>query len=143
MLASRGGVSFELARILDEKGTIGLLVDQKFAHGARTTFFGRECETSPLLAKLARQFECDVYPARCTRLPGNRFRIELEEKIALPRDADGRVAIQATAQLVNDVVERWVREDPGQWMWFHKRWHISKPRKRGRSKRKLSRVPTS
>ena len=21
-------------------------------------------------------------------------------------------------------VERWVREDPGQWMWFHKRWKL-------------------
>ena len=28
-------------------------------------------------------------------------------------------------QLLNDVVERWVREDPGQWMWFHTRWEIS------------------
>ena len=33
-----------------------------------------------------------------------------------------------------DVVERWVREDPGQWMWFHKRWEISgRRRKRGQA----------
>ena len=34
----------------------------------------------------------------------------------------------ATAQLLNDVAERWIREDPAQWMWFHKRWNLSAPR---------------
>ncbi len=127
LLASRNGVSFALARILEARGTIGVLVDQKFVNGLRTTFFGRECETSPLLPKLARQFECDVYPARCIRLPGNRFRLIVEDKLELPRAANGRVALGPSAQLLNDVVERWVREDPGQWMWFHKRWKIGRP----------------
>ena len=130
LLASRRGAAFALARILESGGNIGVLVDQKFKRGVRTTFFGRECETSPLLPKLARQYECDVYPARCVRLPGGRFRLELEDKLVLPRDEDGRVDVNATAQLLNDTVERWVREDPGHWMWFHKRWELSGRRRR-------------
>ena len=130
LLASKAGASLALARILEADGTIGVLVDQKFMHGLPTTFFGRACETSPLLPKLARQFDCDVYPARCIRLPGNRFRLEIEDRLELPRDADGAVDTAATAQLLNDVVERWVREDPGQWMWFHKRWALSAGRKK-------------
>ncbi|MFU0503319.1 lipid A biosynthesis lauroyl acyltransferase [Pseudaminobacter sp. NGMCC 1.201702] len=132
LLASKAGASLALARILEADGTIGVLVDQKFMHGLPTTFFGRACETSPLLPKLARQFDCDVYPARCIRLPGNRFRLEIEDRLKLPRDADGTVDTAATAQLLNDVVERWVREDPGQWMWFHKRWALSASRKKRR-----------
>jgi KDO2-lipid IV(A) lauroyltransferase len=128
MLASRKGVAFTLARILENNGTIGVLVDQKFQRGIRTTFFGRECETSPLVPKLARQYDCDVYPARCIRLPGNRFRLELEPRLELPRDTKGEVDVAASAQLLNDIVERWVREYPGQWMWFHKRWSLSSPR---------------
>ena len=124
LMPSRRGASIALARILEAGGNIGALVDQSFQHGVRTTFFGRPCETSPLIPKLARQFDCDVYPARCQRLPGNRFRLGLEEKLTLPRDADGKVDVAATAQLLNDVVERWIREDPGQWMWFHKRWKL-------------------
>jgi len=126
LLASRPGVTFKLARILDNGGTIGLLVDQKFKGGLLGTFFGRPCETSPLLPKLARQYDCDVYPARCRRLPGNRYRLEIEPRLDLPRTADGRVDTIATAQLLNDVVERWVRDDPGQWMWFHRRWGVSR-----------------
>ena len=122
LLASRTGASIALARILEKGGNIGVLVDQKFNNGVPTTFFDRPCLTSPLLAKLARQFECDVHPTRAIRLPGNRFRLELHDKIDLPRDADGRVDVPATTQRLNDIVEGWVREHPGQWMWFHKRW---------------------
>ncbi|MDQ6433144.1 lipid A biosynthesis lauroyl acyltransferase [Mesorhizobium sp. LHD-90] len=132
LIASRAGVSFTLARILDDNGTIGVLVDQKFRHGLPTTFFGRPCETSPLLPKLARQYECDVYPARCIRLPDNRFRLVIEPKLELPRLENGRIDVNATAQMLNDVVERWVREDPGQWMWFHKRWKLTGKNRRAR-----------
>jgi Kdo2-lipid IVA lauroyltransferase/acyltransferase len=125
LLASRAGAAFGLARILEAGGNIGVLVDQKFQYGIRTKFFGRECETSPLVPKLAKQYGCDVYPARCIRLPGNKFRLILEDKLELPRKEDGQIDVAATAQLLTDVVERWVREDPGQWMWFHKRWNIT------------------
>ena len=80
--------------------------------------------TNPLLGKLARQFECDVYPARCIRLPGGRFRLVIEPAIDIPRAADGRVDVPATSQILNDKIEEWVREYPGQWQWFHDRWGI-------------------
>ena len=124
LLASKAGAAFALARILERGGNIGVLVDQKFHRGVRTTFFGRPCNTSPLVAKLARQYDCDVYPARSIRLPGNRFRLEFEDKLTLPRTETGAVDVAATSQMLNDTVERWVRDDPGQWMWFHKRWQI-------------------
>ena len=134
LLASRSGAAFALARILEAGGNIGVLVDQKFQYGIRTQFFGRECETSPLVPKLAKQYDCDVYPARCIRLPGNRFRLILQEKLELPRSGDGQIDVAATAQVLTDIVEGWVREDPGQWMWFHKRWNITPP-KPNRAKR--------
>jgi KDO2-lipid IV(A) lauroyltransferase len=132
MLASAPGVAFALSRVLEAGGNIGVLVDQKFRNGLLTDFFGRECETSPLVARLARHFDCDVYPAHCIRLPGNRFRIELHEKLELPRGGAGAIDVQRTTQLLTDVVEGWVRETPGQWMWFHKRWEISARRREQR-----------
>jgi KDO2-lipid IV(A) lauroyltransferase len=130
-VASRAGSSLALARVLEQGGTIGVLVDQKFPQGIRTTFFGRECGTNPLVPRLARKFDCPVIPSRCTRLPGNRFRIEFGEPLRLPRDATGSIDVAATAQMLNDVVEAWVREDPGQWTWFHRRWDM-RPGRGGR-----------
>ncbi len=125
LVPSKAGAAWALASRLEKKNHVGMLVDQFFSRGPSTTFFGRPCRSNPLLPKLARQFDCDVYPTRCIRLPGNRYRLELEEKIELPRGKDGEIDINASTQLLNDTVERWVREYPGQWTWFHKRWEAA------------------
>lgn len=122
LVPSKAGAAWALARVLDDGGNVGMLVDQHFQRGSEGTFFGRPCKTNPLLAKLVRQFNCDVYPARCIRLPGGRFKLELFDPIDIPRNGDGEVDIDATCQLLNDTVEAWVRAYPGQWQWFHKRW---------------------
>ncbi|QRM56952.1 lipid A biosynthesis lauroyl acyltransferase [Sinorhizobium sp. BG8] len=126
LVPSHAGSSFTLARKLDNGGAVGVLVDQKFNKGLKTKFFGRDVQTNPLLAKLVRQFGCEVFPARCIRLPGNRFRLELEPAITVPRKEDGAVDVEATAQMLNDKVEQWVREYPGQWLWYHDRWNIKR-----------------
>ncbi|MCJ7993001.1 lipid A biosynthesis lauroyl acyltransferase [Rhizobium cremeum] len=126
LVPSHAGSSFQLARQLEAGAGVGILVDQKFKKGQPTTFFGRDVRTNPLLAKLVRQFGCEVYPARCIRLPNNRYRLEIEPKVELPRDKDGRIDVQATAQYLNDKVESWVREYPEQWLWYHDRWNIKK-----------------
>jgi KDO2-lipid IV(A) lauroyltransferase len=57
------------------------------------------------------------------RLPErNRFRIEMTEEIAPARDADGRVDVAGTMQIITSVIEGWIREHPDQWLWVHRRW---------------------
>lgn len=126
LVPSHAGSSFALARQLEAGAGVGVLVDQKFRKGLKTTFFGQEVKTNPLLPKLVRQFECEVYPARCIRLPGNRYRLEIEPRMEMPRDEKGNLDLPATAQMLNDKVEGWVRENPEQWLWYHDRWNIKK-----------------
>jgi Kdo2-lipid IVA lauroyltransferase/acyltransferase len=124
LVASNSGAAWTLARTLEEGGAVGMLVDQKFHKGVTTQFFGLPVKTNPLLAKLQRQYDCEVYPARSIRLPNGRFRLEIEPAVTIPKDANGNVDVAATAQMLNDKVEAWVREYPGQWQWFHDRWAI-------------------
>ncbi|WFU10839.1 lipid A biosynthesis lauroyl acyltransferase [Rhizobium sp. CB3090] len=126
LVPSHAGSSFTLARQLEAGSGVGVLVDQKFRKGLRTKFFGRDVKTNPLLPKLVRQFNCEVYPARCIRLPDNRYRLEIEPRLEMPRDERGNLDLPATAQLLNDKVESWVREHPEQWLWYHDRWNIKK-----------------
>ena len=70
LVPSRTGAAWGLAKALDDGKSIGVLVDQKFARGEETTFFGHPCLTNPLLPKLVRQFDVPVYPARCIRIGG-------------------------------------------------------------------------
>ena len=124
LVPSHAGSSFALARRLEAGGGVGVLVDQKFKKGLSTSFFSQPVKPNPLLAKLVRQFDADVYPARCIRLPDNRYRLEIEPRIELPRDDNGNLDVQGTAQVLNNKVESWVREYPEQWLWYHDRWRI-------------------
>ena len=109
---------------LDAGLHLGMLVDQRFGRGPKIRFLGRTATANPLLARLARRFDCPIHGARAIRLPGNRFRLELTEAVTLPRDARGSVDVQAATQQINDIVEGWIREYPGQWLWQHRRWRM-------------------
>lgn len=107
---------------LDHGLHVGMLVDQRFGRGPRVLFLGRPAYSNPLLARLARRFDCPVHGARAIRLPGGRFRLDVTEAVTLPRAADGRINIDAATALVNEIVAGWIREHPGQWLWMHRRW---------------------
>jgi KDO2-lipid IV(A) lauroyltransferase len=109
---------------LDAGLHLGMLVDQRFGRGPRIQFLGRPAPANPLLARMARRFDCPVHGVRVIRLPGHRFRLELTEAIALPRNEHGVVEVEAATQLINDIVAGWVREHPGQWLWQHRRWRL-------------------
>ncbi|EJF75072.1 hypothetical protein MEC_00548 [Bartonella alsatica IBS 382] len=122
LVPSKAGAAWALATKLAEGKNIGMLVDQKFRRGVLGTFFNRPLKTNPLIIKLARQYDCDIYPARCIRLAGGRHRLELYERVELPLNEKKEIDITASMQKLNDIVESWVREYPGQWTWLHKRW---------------------
>jgi KDO2-lipid IV(A) lauroyltransferase len=122
LIASRQGASFQLMSALERGDHVGILVDQKFRRGIKVPFFGHDAPSNPLLAKLARRYDCPVHGARTIRLPDGRFRLEITEELVLPRTEDGDIDIRGTTELVNKVVEDWVREYPEQWLWIHRRW---------------------
>jgi len=122
LVPSKAGSAFVLAGRLQAGGNVGALIDQKFRRGIVGTFFNRPVKTNPLVPKLARQFDCDIYPTRCIRLKSGRYRLELHDKLVLARDENGIIDVPAATQQLNDLAESWIREYPGQWMWFHRRW---------------------
>ncbi len=122
LVAAGMSAPFKLAKALERGQHVGMLVDQRFGRGPRIDFLGRPAFANPLLAQLARRFDCPVHGARAIRLSGGRFRLELTEEIALPRDAEGMIDVDAATQAMNDVIAGWVREHPGQWLWMHRRW---------------------
>ncbi len=130
LVPSKAGASWALATEMDKGGKVGILVDQFFRKGVPIDFLGRETLANPLVAKLARQYDCPVYPARCVRLPGSRFRIEIQPALKIPRNKDGSVNEAQLVQDVNNVVAGWIREYPEQWLWLHKRWRPDSMKKR-------------
>jgi Kdo2-lipid IVA lauroyltransferase/acyltransferase len=112
----------KLSQALERGAHVGMLVDQYYVRGVEVTFFGRRTNANPLMARLARHFNCPIHGARMIRLPDNRFRAELTEEIEPARDAQGEIDIAGTMQVIMNVIEGWVREHPEQWLWLHRRW---------------------
>jgi len=109
-------------RVLKNGGHLALLADQKMNDGIALPFFGREAMTGSALAQLALKFGCPVVPAKVVRKDGARFCITLYPPLKMPASGNRLADVKAVTTKVNELIEGWVRENPEQWMWVHRRW---------------------
>jgi KDO2-lipid IV(A) lauroyltransferase len=122
LIRTRAQAALEMAAALQAGEHLGMLVDQHFSRGVDVTFFGRRCKSNPSIARLARQFDCPVLGMRVIRLPNHRFLVTGDGPYELPRGADGQIDVNAATQMITSIIEGWIRDQPGQWLWFHRRW---------------------
>ena len=111
-----------LVAVMRDGGHLGMLVDQKMNDGIAVPFMGRDAMTAPAVARLALKFGCPIVAGRIERLGGAHFRATLEPPLALPDSGDRQRDVYAVMLQLNATIERWVRAQPGQWLWLHKRW---------------------
>jgi Kdo2-lipid IVA lauroyltransferase/acyltransferase len=122
LIRTRNQAPIEMAGALTAGKHVGMLTDQHFSRGVDITFFGRRCKANPAIARLARHFDCPVVGVRVIRRADGGFKIDGVGPLDLPLDPSGKVDVTAATQMINAIVEDWVREYPGQWLWFHRRW---------------------
>ncbi len=103
-------------------GSLGLLTDQKMNDGIAVPFFGRTAMTAPALAQFALRFDIPIIPVRVVRLGSARFRMICEPPMAVRRTGDKIVDTYAISLAMNATLERWIRDEPGAWLWLHRRW---------------------
>jgi len=109
-------------RLLRANGILGVLVDQNFHKGGVfVDFFGRLAATSTLVPVLARRTGCAVLPMHNFWRDG-RMHIICEPPVALSSEPDSSQAIAQDTQRLTAIVEGWIRQDPNQWLWLHRRW---------------------
>ena len=108
--------------VLRKGGHLGMLVDQKMNDGMAVPFFGRDAMTAPAVARMALKYKCPVVPTRVQRLGGCRFRITFYPPLDLPDTGNTQADTLSLMTTINGVIESWVREEPGHWLWLHRRW---------------------
>ena len=117
------GAGQRLARSLRGGGVLGLLIDQDIdAPGAFVEFFGRPAWTPTGAAVLALRTGRPLVPGFARRCGDGTFRLTFEPPIAAEAGTDPEeAAAQLTARLTARI-EAWIREEPSQWVWMHRRW---------------------
>ena len=103
-------------------GHLGLLVDQKLDNGISAPFFGRPAMTANAMASFALKFKCPVFPVHSVRVGPARLQIIWEKPMVLPDTGDKEQDIATMTAEMNLILERWIREKPGAWLWLHRRW---------------------
>ncbi len=101
---------------------LGMLVDQKMNDGIPVPFFGRDAMTAPAIAELALRYDCAMVPIRVDRVGGAHFRLICYPPMSVASGANRKEAVKATMIAINRLIEDWVREQPEQWFWLHRRW---------------------
>jgi KDO2-lipid IV(A) lauroyltransferase len=111
----------QAAMLLKSEAHIGMLVDQKQDEGIPVTFFGRTAMTTTAPAALARRMDVPIVADRVIRLGGAKFRI-IVEGLAVARTDDREADVIVTTKQISALFESWIRENPEQWFWVHRRW---------------------
>lgn len=108
---------------------VAFVVDQNVQEkeGIFVNFFGRPACTTPFAAKLALKTGALVLPCRAVMTPDLRYRVIYDPPID-PRDfGTGDEAVVALTQAMMNTTEAWIRANPDQWLWMHRRWHTKPP----------------
>jgi Kdo2-lipid IVA lauroyltransferase/acyltransferase len=123
VLDKRGAV-MEVADLLAAGGVVAFVADQNAGpKGVFVDFFGRKASTYKSIALLAMQFEIPVVVGAARRLDRNfHFRI-ITQDIIFPADwKDQADPLRYITQRYTKAIEDFVRDDPAQYWWMHRRW---------------------
>ena len=111
-------------RALAQNEAVGILIDQNTTldEGVFVDFFGTPACANPAFAKIAARTGAAV-------IPGFALWSESEQRYVLrfyppvPMTGDAARDTQSLHKILEDVI----REDPGQWLWLHRRWKTRPP----------------
>lgn len=107
---------------LKAKTSVCLLVDQKPRYGPLVPFFGRGAKTTNAPAKMALRYRAPIVPVQVSRRNGTEFTITVHPPLDTEGVADDDAGVEKITAEINETLESWVREDPSQWHWIHRRW---------------------
>jgi len=115
-----------LRELLRQNQVIGILLDQNASwfEGVYVPFFGRVACTNKGLAMLAIRYGATVVPAFNIRQKNGRYKIMFDPPVKLIRTGDlGRDIVENTRRF-NEIIEKYIRLGPENWLWVHRRWRI-------------------
>jgi KDO2-lipid IV(A) lauroyltransferase len=114
--------AIKMLRLMRDGLHFGAMMDQKLNEGVAMPFFGQNAMMATAPVEIALRTGGAIVPVRCIRYPGSHFRIEISPPLAIERTDNRKAdAIKVLGQ-INAIIEGWIRENPEQWFWLHRRW---------------------
>ena len=108
----------ETIEYIRKNHSVALMIDQRVSEGEKISFFNKPALTTTLPAQLSTKFNLDIIPVYIERDENDKFKIEFQE-IINPKNFKNRSEL---TRKLNDVLEKMIIRNPGQWIWTHNRW---------------------
>jgi Kdo2-lipid IVA lauroyltransferase/acyltransferase len=105
--------------------TAGILMDTNMTppQGVFVNFFGIPACTASGLARIALRTDAAVVPGFTIWDPALRkYRLRFDPAPQLVRTGDNEADAVANTALFTNIIEKYVRKYPDQWLWVHRRW---------------------
>jgi KDO2-lipid IV(A) lauroyltransferase len=121
----------QIRKVIADNKVMCMIVDQHMAKHRTIAceFFGLPAATSPAPARFALETGTPVLTALMVRRGYSGHFDFLIEPFEMEEPYETRAAnVHHNTQRLNDIIEGWVRANPSQWLWFHKRWKFDDER---------------
>ena len=114
------------AKALKKGKILGFLADQDAGpKGAFLPFLGKMASTPMGPAVLACKFNAPVLPAVIRRQPNGMHKVVIGEVMRYEDTGDTDKDLFNFTAKMTAIMEKVIRENPTQWLWFQKRWNTS------------------
>lgn len=128
ILRSERDTARKMLKALKNNEIIAMLIDQDTSvQSVFVDFFGMPASTPSGLATIALKTGTPVIMTVSKRLPGDTHVFIVSEEIEPDKTTDNfeQDVINFTAK-VTKYIEKCIKENPEQWVWFHERWKTKK-----------------
>ncbi|MDO5046698.1 lipid A biosynthesis lauroyl acyltransferase [Campylobacter sp.] len=122
-LIDKTGGAKEILKSIKERKPVGILVDQNTAKsdGIEINFFGKKVLHTPAASILAQKTDALIIPAFIRKKDDKTNEICFFEPIDV-KEFDKEEAILKATQAQADITEKFIKQKPDEYFWFHKRF---------------------
>lgn len=115
----------DLLACLRQNMVVTILTDQNAGpEGLILEFLGHPAPHWKGAAKISLRYKAPIVPGYALRNPEGGIRICFEPMIHHPELSDSTENQLLLLKEINAVTERYIRQNPKQWLWLHRRWLI-------------------
>jgi KDO2-lipid IV(A) lauroyltransferase len=105
---------------IKNKKNIAIMIDQKVSQGIKCKLFARDAFTTNIPAQLALKHGYILQPLKIKRYNQINFEIDVCDTLDVNLN-DNQYSI---TRKINQILEKMILDNPGQWIWTHDRWRI-------------------
>jgi KDO2-lipid IV(A) lauroyltransferase len=112
-----------MIKALRNNEDLALLVDQRDSSGPLINFFGKQAYATDGFAHLALKYQTMICPVYSLRQKNGNFKFIYDKPLDF-HEFKELSAKSLVEKIHSDYFEKWIRENPTQWLWVHQRWKL-------------------